>query len=102
VEQLLSLADEEERLSPLPLLAKSDNFFLTFVLPQVGQITFSADVLRTSFSNGSPQSVQSNSKIGMFLYLGVIGCFTIIFDAWPGKRLHAENRTQRSEHRIQS
>lgn len=65
VEQLLELSPGEEDEPPLVLAAKVDSFFFTFGLPHVGQMTFSDDVLRTSFSNGSPQSAQSNSKIGI-------------------------------------
>ena len=54
-----------------------ESFFFTFVLPHVGQTTLSMAVLRTSFSNGSWHSGQSNSKMGMIFRLCVFvehGC----------------------------
>ncbi len=60
VEQVAPV-DVVERL-PLPRLAKSESFFLTSWLPQVGQVTSAmAAELWTSFSNGWPHVAQSNS-----------------------------------------
>jgi hypothetical protein len=64
------------------LAAKAEIFFRVFTLPQVGQETFSMWVLydRTSFSNVSPHSVQSYSKMGIQLLLVdmyvalIVGC----------------------------
>lgn len=60
VEQAAAL-EAEERLALLRL-AKSESFFLTSRLPQVGHVTSAmAAELRTSFSNGLPHAAQSNS-----------------------------------------
>jgi hypothetical protein len=71
VEQSLLLAPLEDEEDPPVLAAKVDSFFNTLVLPQEGQATFSvvASRKRISFSNGSPQLRQLNSKIGMYVPL---------------------------------
>jgi hypothetical protein len=64
----LHAADEllNESEPPEILDAKADIFLRTCTLPQLGQSTASmALALRRSSSNGSPQVVQMNSKIGI-------------------------------------
>lgn len=65
--QLLSLLASDD--DPFVLDANVESFFFTLALPHVGQTTFSVEVARTSFSNGSWHSGQSNSKMGMFFRL---------------------------------
>jgi hypothetical protein len=64
VEQPSPEEEPPARLKPLdpPLIAKEDIFFWTVWLPQVGHsISATALLLRTSFSNGLPQSLHWNS-----------------------------------------
>jgi hypothetical protein len=54
------------RVPPLTLLEKRESFFFICWLSQVGQMTSPiADELLRSLSNESPQSRQTNSKIGI-------------------------------------
>src|SRR5487761_2771477 len=66
VEQSLEVDCENEVEPPLDFALNVDSLRFTLVLPQEGQATLSALPLwrRMSFSNGSPQSGQSYSKIG--------------------------------------
>lgn len=58
------------RVPPLTLLEKSESFFLICGLSQIGQMTSPiAEELLKSLSNESPQSRQTNSKIGIELIL---------------------------------
>ena len=60
------LAPRENGLPPEPREAKIESFFLTFGLPQAGQVTSEvALALRSSSSKGWLQVVQVNSKRGM-------------------------------------
>lgn len=65
----LSPALLEDALLPVLREAKADIFFFTLTLPHTGQTTFSVEFMRTSFSNDSRHSGQSNSKIGMLFHL---------------------------------
>jgi hypothetical protein len=60
------LAPRENGLPPEPLEAKVESFFLTFGLPQTGQVTSEvALALRSSSSKDWLQVVQVNSKRGI-------------------------------------
>jgi hypothetical protein len=48
-------------LAPCTLAEKVESFFLTSRLPQVGQVTSAAALLRTNFSNAPPQVGQTYS-----------------------------------------
>jgi hypothetical protein len=65
-------APREKEFPPEILEAKEEIFFLICGLPQAGQFTsWIALALRSSSSNGSPQSVHTNSNIGMQMLLYV-------------------------------
>jgi hypothetical protein len=58
---------EKPLLDPTAWEAKIDICLITWALPQDGQVTSSiTDALRSSSSNGEPQSWHTNSKIGIF------------------------------------
>jgi len=64
--QEAALLAKEELLFPVTREAKVEICFITCSPLQFGQVTSStALTLRTSSSNGSPQSAHTNSKIGM-------------------------------------
>jgi hypothetical protein len=50
---------------PATLCAQAETRFFTLLLLQRGHATFTAEVVRTSFSNEVPQLGQSYSKIGI-------------------------------------
>lgn len=57
-----------------PREAKVESFLWTWLLPQLGQtMSESRVLLRTSFSNGSSQSSQTNSNKGMVNSPSVFG-----------------------------
>jgi hypothetical protein len=58
---------EKPLLDPTAWEAKIDICLITWALPQDGQVTSSiTDALRSSSSNGEPQSWHTNSKIGIY------------------------------------
>lgn len=64
-EALLLLVLNENELPPETLAAKVDTFFFTELDWHFGQVTSLTELKRTSSSKAFPQSLHTNSKIGI-------------------------------------
>ncbi len=69
------LPENPALLDPWTLAANVETFFRTSGLPQVGQVTAAALLLRTSFSKAVPQFGHTYSKIGILFYLTLLSHF---------------------------